>query len=126
MQFSFDEINGKSFSIVDFTDKKNPDIIEDSENINFINILSKRKFPEFYSNIIYDTIQYQVYENDDDGNYDTKTNIELIKSGDYGYPITYESQYSISDYEFTSNLDVKEQIENIILKNILTNLKKYI
>jgi hypothetical protein len=67
-----------------------------------------------------------MYENDDDGNNNTETNIELVKSGDYGYPITYDSKYSLNNYEYSSDLGFRKQIENLIDKYISSNLNKYI
>jgi hypothetical protein len=46
-------------------------------------------------------------ENDEDGNYDSKSNINSIKSGDYGYPINYNSKYSINNYEYLRNENKK-------------------
>ena len=54
-------------------------------------------------------------ENDEDGNYDTKTNINLIKSGDYGFPINYNSKYLINNYEYSNNENEKKEIETVIL-----------
>jgi hypothetical protein len=126
LQFSFDLDNDKNFSLVDFSDKKNPNIIEDTSFDKLEEILSKHDLPNF-NPIIYDQeINYLIYENDDDNNYNMETNIDLIKSGDYGYPVVYESKYSLNEYEYSSDLSLKQQLENLILNNINSNLKKYI
>ena len=60
-------------------------------------------------------------ENDEDGNHDTKTNVGLIKSGDCGFPINYNSKYLISNYEYSTNENEKKEIEKVILESIKQN-----
>ena len=126
LQFSFDLDNNKMFSLVDFTNKKNPNILEDTNVKKLEEILIKYNLPNFNPIIDDQQIDYLIYENDDDGNNNTETNIELVKSGDYGYPIKYDSNYSLNDYEYSSDVGFRKQIENLILNNIFSNLNIYI
>ena len=123
LQFSFD--SEKIVYLVDLTDKKNPNIIESTFD-KLESILLKYNLPIFEPVISNEGINFLFYENDDDGNHDTQTNIEFIKNGDYGYPVKYKSEYLLNEYEFTSNLDLKKTIENLVVENIKINLKEYI
>lgn len=88
-------------------------------------LLKKLNLPKFNSNLDnYDLIKYFVMKNDEDGNYDTQTNVGLIKSCDYGYPVNYNSKYLINNYEFCNNENKKKDIETAILESIDHNLSQ--
>lgn len=121
LQFGYDD--SKSFGLVDFTNPKNPNIVYEGP-INTINeSLEKFNLPKFYLDVIEcsDQVNYFIMENDDDGNLDTSTNIKLVKSGDYGYPVKYNSKYSVDSYEYSCNEQEKKEIEKIILGQIQIN-----
>lgn len=126
LQFGFDLSNDKMFSLVDFTNKKNPNILEDTDISKLDKILKKHNLPIFNPHITNENIDYIIFENDDDGNYDYETNNEYIKSGDYGIPVLYNSNFLISEYEKSSNQKLKKNLENLIFTNLSLNLKKYI
>jgi hypothetical protein len=126
LQFSFDLTYNKIFALVDFSNKKNPNILEEKNFSELKNILIEYKLPNFNPILSNDQIEYLIFENDDDGNNNYETNVELIKSGDYGYPNEYESNFLLNDYEYTTNLETKRKLEDIILNNLKENLTKYI
>ena len=57
---------------------------------------------------------YLYIENDDDWNHSNEENIESIKSGDYGYHLTYQSKYTINEYP-------NNEIESGAIKQIINN-----
>lgn len=123
LQFEYDNL--KSVGLVDFTNKKNPKIICEGSISETNELLKKFNLPKFIFDINNsDSITYFVMENDEDGNYDTNTNINSIKSGDYGYPIKYNSNYLINNYDYITNEKEKKEIESIILDSINFNSSK--
>jgi len=87
--------------------------------------LKLNNLPKFtFDNSNCDSIKYFVMENDEDGNNDTSANIDSIKSGDYGFPINYNSKYLIGDYEYSDNLNQKQEIESIILESVNQNFSQ--
>ncbi len=121
LQFGYDD--SRSFGLVDFTNQKKPNIVYEGTIDEISKSLEKFNLPEFNFNPNnYDgPINYFITENDDDGNHDAKTNINLVKSGDYGYPIDYNSKYSVDYYEYSSNEKEKQEIESVILDCIQKN-----
>lgn len=126
LQFNFEFDNREMFSLLDFSNIKNPKILEDINISELQQILTKYNLPSFNPIITGEDINYMFFENDEDGNYDNETNIEHIKSGNYGYPISYETKYSFRDYEYTSDDKIKKDIENLIINNLSVNISKYI
>ncbi len=120
LQFGYD--NSKSFGLLDFSNKKNPKIICEGLISETNELLEKLNLPKFNFDLTTShQITYFLIENDEDGNYDTKTNVGLIKSGDYGFPINYNSKYLINNYEYSINESEKKEIEKIILESLNQN-----
>lgn len=124
LQLSFSD--NKGFSLLIFNNKK-PEILEDITGFErLLEITKKYNLPKVNKKIIFnDLTKFFICENDDDGNYDGITNGQLVKSGDYGIPITYESKYYIKDYEYNDKEDIKKSLENIIKEGVFECLTKF-
>ena len=98
----------------------------DHETIS--NALNKLDLPPFdfifeSNNFINNETKYFYMENDDDWNYSNEQNIESIKSGDYGYHLTYQSKYTICEYPNNeTESDAIKQIINNGIKEIFDTL----
>ena len=93
---------------------------------SLLEITKKYNLPKVNKKIIFnDLTKFFICENDEDGNYDCTINGQLIKSGDYGFPITYESKYYIKDYEYNDKKDIKKSLENIIKEGVFECLTKF-
>ena len=98
----------------------------DNEMIS--NALNKLDLPPFdfifeSNNFINNETKYFYMENDDDWNYSNEQNIESIKSGDYGYHLTYQSKYTICEYPNNeTESDAIKQIINNGIKKIFDTL----
>ena len=101
------ENNYLDFSVLNKNSKKF--IIEDLRNYKIDKALDELNLPSI-NNLINENeeIEFFIMENDADTNYDSETNIKLIKSGDYGFCLDYNSVYSISDLDFENNEKIKE------------------
>ena len=124
LQLSFNDEKG--FSLLIFNDNK-PEILEDiTEFERLLEITKKYTLPKVNKKIIFnDLTKFFTCENDEDGNYDDITNGQLIKLGNYGIPITYESKYNIKDYEYSDKENEKTALENIIKNGVLYCLTKF-
>lgn len=91
----------------------------DDSNINNTKImLNKYNLSFNQEDIDKSETNFLVLENDEDYNFDYKTNIELIESGNYGMPLKYTSKLSINNYDSLDDYERKE-LENIIINNII-------
>ena len=91
----------------------------DDSNINNTKImLNKYNISFNKEDIDKSETNFFVLENDEDNNYDYKTNINLIESGNYGMPLKYISKLSLNNYDLLNDFEKKE-LENIIINDII-------
>lgn len=90
----------------------------DIKQTSITNELTKLNLPQFsfkFKEIVFSPdVDYFYMENDDDYNYEAEENINLIKSGDYGYVIEYVSKYTIKEYP-------DNETESNAIKQIINN-----
>lgn len=88
--------------------------------------IKKYKLPKINNKIIFNNItKYFICGNDDDGNNDGEINGKLIKASNYGVPIMYNSVYYIKDYDYSTNEDEKNNLENIIKNGVFYCFDKF-
>ena len=129
MYFCFDYQKSTIFEIRQKNSLEEEPLVEgniDRETIS--NALNKLGLPPFdfvfeSNNFINNDTKYFYIENDDDWNNSNEENIESIKSGDYGYNLTYQSKYTISEYPNNeTESDAIKQIINNGIKKIFDTL----
>jgi len=89
------------------------------------NVIDKYNLTFNYENIDISNVNFMVLENDEDYNYDYKTNINMIESGDYGMPLRYTYKISVNRYDILDD-DERKVLEDIIINDILKIIFKKI
>lgn len=116
LDFAFDrDYYTNLYRIIDYN---NIIPIDDSTMNDTKKMLDKYNLTFNHENIDISNVNFMVLENDEDYNYDYKTNINMIESGDYGMPIRYTSKISVNRYDILDDNERKE-LENIIINDIL-------
>jgi hypothetical protein len=129
MYFCFDFSKSTIFEIRQKNSLEEEPLVEGNIDCKTMsNALEKLDLPAFdfvfnSKNFINNDTKYFYMENDDDWNYSNEQNIESIKSGDYGYHLTYQSKYIISEYpDSETESDAIKQIINNGIKEIFNTL----
>jgi len=123
LSFDFNYMKTYMFFLIDFTNKQNPvEIVEAKfDSVDQLKQVLARLFLPEIDKELFTTIdtKYFLTANDDDYNNDNKTNINSIKVGDYGYPLTYRSKYMMSDFDSDAayNLHYYEETKSEYISN---------
>jgi hypothetical protein len=115
LSFDFNYMKTYMFFLLDYTNKQNPVEIAEGkfDTLDVLEqILTKLSLPKIDKELFttFDT-KYFLTANDDDYNNNNETNINSIKLGDYGYPLSYRSKYMMSDFDSDSAYNLHYNVE---------------